>query len=312
MPKTPAFVPAAPLPFLRCAAPPSLLRRAAPPSRLRRAAHAQLNGSDGLPNARDLASASPSSLRPGLLFRGATPAALPPDMAPAPDALRLLRSASLLLDLRSRDERASDQLGRVRAACGDDFDARERHVGLLNKRRVVWGLARVLPTEQARALAWRVLSNPGGARAGIVRRMDEGGLLLLNRVLVEAGAGAVGRALTALTDAARAGGGPVYFYCSAGKDRTGLLAALVLKVLGVPESQIVNDYAKSSECWENGPYELRANYCGKCLRSAVLHHFSVFFPLSCLSLLFLLSFARANRRGGSLLLAFFFNFFSLA
>src|SRR6478609_2472415 len=36
---------------------------------------------------------------------------------------------------------------------------------------------------------------------------------------------------------------PAVFHCAAGKDRTGLLAMLVLGVLGVPEDYIVADYA---------------------------------------------------------------------
>jgi protein-tyrosine phosphatase len=40
---------------------------------------------------------------------------------------------------------------------------------------------------------------------------------------------------------------PAVFHCSAGKDRTGVLAALVLGFLGVPREVIVEDYALSAE-----------------------------------------------------------------
>jgi protein-tyrosine phosphatase len=40
---------------------------------------------------------------------------------------------------------------------------------------------------------------------------------------------------------------PVLFHCAAGKDRTGLVAALVLSVLGVPEEEVVADYALSAD-----------------------------------------------------------------
>jgi protein-tyrosine phosphatase len=40
---------------------------------------------------------------------------------------------------------------------------------------------------------------------------------------------------------------PAVFHCSAGKDRTGILAALILGFLGVPRDVIVEDYALSAE-----------------------------------------------------------------
>jgi protein-tyrosine phosphatase len=40
---------------------------------------------------------------------------------------------------------------------------------------------------------------------------------------------------------------PAVFHCTAGKDRTGLLSALVLSLLGVPEETVVSDYALSGE-----------------------------------------------------------------
>jgi protein-tyrosine phosphatase len=54
----------------------------------------------------------------------------------------------------------------------------------------------------------------------------------------------VGRdALTeALTTAADPVNQPVVFHCAAGKDRTGVLAALILDILGVDRSAIVEDY----------------------------------------------------------------------
>lgn len=42
------------------------------------------------------------------------------------------------------------------------------------------------------------------------------------------------------------GAGPVLFHCAAGKDRTGVLAALVLRLLGVAPEEIVADYLLSA------------------------------------------------------------------
>ena len=36
---------------------------------------------------------------------------------------------------------------------------------------------------------------------------------------------------------------PAVFHCAAGKDRTGIISSLVLSALGVPEEQIIEDYA---------------------------------------------------------------------
>jgi protein-tyrosine phosphatase len=43
---------------------------------------------------------------------------------------------------------------------------------------------------------------------------------------------------------------PAVFHCSAGKDRTGVLAALVLSVLGVPDEQIAQDYQLSASAMD--------------------------------------------------------------
>lgn len=40
--------------------------------------------------------------------------------------------------------------------------------------------------------------------------------------------------------------GAVLFHCAAGKDRTGIAAALLLEVAGVPDDQILEDYSRSA------------------------------------------------------------------
>ncbi|GAA2979812.1 tyrosine-protein phosphatase [Actinokineospora diospyrosa] len=40
---------------------------------------------------------------------------------------------------------------------------------------------------------------------------------------------------------------PAVFHCAAGKDRTGILAALILRLLGVPVEDVADDYALSEE-----------------------------------------------------------------
>jgi protein-tyrosine phosphatase len=57
---------------------------------------------------------------------------------------------------------------------------------------------------------------------------------------LDVGGSAIAKALTVVADPANQ---PVVFHCAAGKDRTGVLAALVLDILGVEHPVIVEDYA---------------------------------------------------------------------
>jgi protein-tyrosine phosphatase len=53
--------------------------------------------------------------------------------------------------------------------------------------------------------------------------------------------------LGALEALARPGALPAVFHCTAGKDRTGVLSAVVLSLLGVDEPTVVSDYALSGQ-----------------------------------------------------------------
>ncbi len=75
--------------------------------------------------------------------------------------------------------------------------------------------------------------------------------------LLAGGSEAIGRALEILA-APRAL--PAVFHCSAGKDRTGVLAALVLGFLGVPDEVIIEDYALSAQAMERLLEKLRQDY----------------------------------------------------
>jgi protein-tyrosine phosphatase len=67
-------------------------------------------------------------------------------------------------------------------------------------------------------------------------------LTLRYREMLDVGAPAIASALRVLGDARSY---PAAFHCAAGKDRTGVLAALVLGVLGVPDDTIAVDYGLS-------------------------------------------------------------------
>jgi protein tyrosine/serine phosphatase len=127
----------------------------------------------------------------------------------------LVRVAALgirtVLDLRTRDER--DGHGRVRA---ESMNATYHHLPLIEK---VW--ERDLYRAELDAVAF-----------------------LADRyvAMLEQGADAIVTALSTVADAERL---PLVFHCSAGKDRTGVLAAVILSVLGVSDDDIAADYALS-------------------------------------------------------------------
>lgn len=74
--------------------------------------------------------------------------------------------------------------------------------------------------------------------------------------LLETNRGHVAGALTAI---ARARPGGVLFHCHAGKDRTGLIAALTLGYLGAPEPVICEDYAFTTPALEQRRQDFLAN-----------------------------------------------------
>lgn len=75
--------------------------------------------------------------------------------------------------------------------------------------------------------------------------------------MVTDGAPVLTRAIGAL---AEAGSLPAVFHCSAGKDRTGVLAALILAFLGVPDETIIDDYMLSAAAMDRLLERLTAEY----------------------------------------------------
>jgi protein-tyrosine phosphatase len=69
--------------------------------------------------------------------------------------------------------------------------------------------------------------------------------------MADVSASGFGQALGLIADADRA---PLVFHCIAGKDRTGILAALVLSLLGVSDADVIEDYHLSElaepRAWE--------------------------------------------------------------
>jgi protein-tyrosine phosphatase len=72
--------------------------------------------------------------------------------------------------------------------------------------------------------------------------------------MLDVGAPALAESLRTLATPAKV---PAVFHCAAGKDRTGVLAAMVLSLLGVDEETIVGDYALSALAMEQLVERLR-------------------------------------------------------
>jgi protein tyrosine/serine phosphatase len=119
-----------------------------------------------------------------------------------------------VLDLRRPDELAND--GRIAESLGLDYHN-------VNFHPEMWPEHSLGPEDMPRYLADRYAE------------MAAGGLN---------GSNAVGPALRLLV---RADTAPIVFHCAAGKDRTGVLAALVLGLLGVDDEVIADDYALTAE-----------------------------------------------------------------
>ena len=98
------------------------------------------------------------------------------------------------------------------------------------------------------------LINDGGDRAADAVRyknMTDMGEFYLSTIRRQEFAQAIIKALEIIADAQNH---PLVFHCAVGKDRTGLVTAFLLSLLGVNEAEIVADYAKSAP-YTNGIYE---------------------------------------------------------
>eukprot|EP00555_Chaetoceros_dichaeta_P005186 CAMPEP_0198266562 /NCGR_PEP_ID=MMETSP1447-20131203/28898_1 /TAXON_ID=420782 /ORGANISM="Chaetoceros dichaeta, Strain CCMP1751" /LENGTH=534 /DNA_ID=CAMNT_0043956703 /DNA_START=199 /DNA_END=1804 /DNA_ORIENTATION=+ len=130
---------------------------------------------------------------------------------------------------------------------------KERHfVSLMNELKYVRGtlsklrkrdIVRVLVQSPGAILSRRVRAN---CKDVFLSEINEGGLPMLNELILKMGSSGIKYVLELCADTNRH---PVAFYCTAGKDRTGIIAVLILSVLGVPEEDIVEDYSLSANVY---------------------------------------------------------------
>ena len=119
----------------------------------------------------------------------------------------------LVVDLRNSDEAERDGLGPL-----PDLGADYRHFPLLEERGF-----------------------PPFTGGDVVERLSS-----TYQWLIHNSGPRVAEAVNAIAEAE----GAAVFHCSAGKDRTGLLAALILEVLGVDSETIASDYLLTNEALE--------------------------------------------------------------
>lgn len=130
---------------------------------------------------------------------------------------------------------------------------KERHfVSLMNEFKYVKGTVSKL---RKRDITKAILKSPGAVFSRRMRtslkkpfldEINDGGLPMLNELLLRYGAPGIRYVLELCADPARH---PIAFYCAAGKDRTGMIAAIVLSLCGAETEDIVQDYTLSANVY---------------------------------------------------------------
>lgn len=229
-----------------------------------------------VPNFRDLGGitcADGRVIRPGLLWRSASPANIS-----GTDAEGLVGRCSVL-DLRSQHDAEKDIGERLLASS-------TQHVPLISedavrsalKKRALRSpltLLKLLSLSTAKKISpsrrlRRRIANVADAR--LARLLDQVSLsdvyhLIMTQRQTEVRQALevcleqfskAGNALSAPGSDANEGTEPLLVHCTHGKDRTGVLVALVLTICGVAEEDILEDYAQSHEwgCSEDGEWAM--------------------------------------------------------
>jgi protein-tyrosine phosphatase len=182
----------------------------------------------GAPNARDiggLVDAGGRRTRPGVVFRSGALGRLSED-----DVAALAnRSIGCVIDLRDSSEIAAAPPDRLPA----DRTPRACHIPVFDPAHPVFTyVSAVLMGHDVTAVP-EVESSPEA-------------MLAIYRWMV-ADPGARAAFATAVRTIADAAGEPVLYHCSAGKDRTGWLTAILYELLGIDRDTVVADYLATND-----------------------------------------------------------------
>lgn len=173
------------------------------------------------------------------------------------DAESIIKSAD---DVVSKLEEGEDELCGLDCEEEDDSaitqytgQGKERHfVSLMNEFKYVKGTVSKL---RKRDITKAILKSPGALVSKRVRssvkkpfldEINDGGLPMLNELLLRFGNPGIKYVLELCSDRNRH---PITFYCTAGKDRTGMITAILLGLTGVSVDDIVEDYTLSANVY---------------------------------------------------------------
>lgn len=165
-----------------------------------------------VPNLRDLGgtpTADGGQVRAGVLLRSALPAATDQ----APDGV--VWPPAFVVDLRSSNEAEG---GHPLA----ELDVQIRRISLLEALRP---------------------DGPQSANAAAAEAMRDGGLTALYVGMLQVATAEIVEVVTHVAES----DGPTLVHCAAGKDRTGVIIALMLTAVGVPRPDVVADYLRTGD-----------------------------------------------------------------
>lgn len=130
---------------------------------------------------------------------------------------------------------------------------KERHfVSVMNELKYVKG---TVSKVRKRDIAKVLIECPGALVSKRVRghikkpflnEINGGGLPMLNELVLKYGAPGIHYVLDLCKDKSRH---PIAFYCTAGKDRTGIITAIILAAVGVADEDIIEDYSLSANVY---------------------------------------------------------------
>ena len=159
-----------------------------------------------------------------------------------------------VIDLRNADEMAKARAKATphglalaeRLDCGDGR-WRRIHVPVLNDMDAFFDAieAQLPVAKRAQALLFRGFSGEQLNRL-LYDALSEGGNAVLNTAMLAANAGDFARAMHAVAEGVARGDG-VLFHCAYGKDRTGVLAALLQHAAGDSRDEIIEAYGLSEQ-----------------------------------------------------------------